>query len=368
MSDQKIKVAIIGVKGLPPFGGSARATESILNILEDQFEFTVYEVSTHSKHLTSLVKTRRIVFSGFKSKRLNTFFYYLRAYFHCLFLGNYDIIHIQHLYGGFLIPLLKLRFSVVTSARGIIPKDDNKWNYFDKMFFRLFEKISVVSSDVIVTVSRPHLAYLKKLKQNAKLIYIPNGITINGNSYQKDAGQNYILFAAARIIKLKGLHTLIEALNLNNYPGKVIIIGDLEQVKSYKAQIFNSADKLDIEFKGLIKDKDLLFQQISNAKLFIFPSFYEGLSNMLLEAASLNTPIIASGIIENTAVFNEDEVLFFKTGNANDLASKINWAINNEVLMKQKAEKAYQRVVSDYNWDKIALQYKELYNSLVARK
>ena len=92
---------------------------------------------------------------------------------------------------------------------------------------------------------------------------------------------------------------------------------------------------LNIQFTGIIEDKNVLFDHIKNSRLFVFPSFNEGMSNMLLEVASLKTHIICSDIIENKAVFNEDEVLFFKTGCVDDLALKITWALQNQKKMNK---------------------------------
>ena len=55
---------------------------------------------------------------------------------------------------------------------------------------------------------------------------------------------------------------------------------------------------------------------------------------MLLEAASTGTPIICSDIPENTQVFEEHEVLYFKDKDDNDLAKKLQWALKNEEEMK----------------------------------
>jgi len=44
---------------------------------------------------------------------------------------------------------------------------------------------------------------------------------------------------------------------------------------------------------------------------------------MLLETAWTKTPIICSDIPQNSSVFSDDEVLFFKDGDSIDLAKKI---------------------------------------------
>ena len=89
------------------------------------------------------------------------------------------------------------------------------------------------------------------------------------------------------------------------------------------------------------------------------------MSMMLLEAASVKTPIICSDIIENRDVFNEAEVLFFSLDIKEDLEKKIEWALNNNAEMQQKAEKAYEHIVNTNNWQSISKNYLNLYNQLM---
>lgn len=362
----KKKIAVIGLKGLPAYGGAARANEEILKRLCHKYDFTIFEISTHSSKNSSdsYLKAERIVFKGWKSKRINTSIYYLKSLFYCLFKSNYDLIHTQHLYSGFIIPLLKLKYKVLNSTRGIVPANDNKWNKFDKIFFKIFEKLALEFSDAVVSVSKPQITYLNKISTK-KIYYIPNGVNVENKS-DNDAQfiphpKDYLLFSAARIISLKGCHTFLESLNRINYKGNVVVIGDLEQIPEYKKYLLKLSDNLNIKFTGLIKDRNILNTYIKNSKYFIFPSTIEGMSNMLLEVASQKIPIIASDIEANKEIFSEKEVLYFISNNHLSLAAMLTMALNNEEMMKEKADRAYEKICKEYNWDKISLMYDQIY-------
>lgn len=361
----KKKIAVFGVKGFPAFGGASGANENIVNLLKDSFDYTIYSVSTHTDKKGMYNGYNQIVFKGVKGKRLNTLMYYIKSLFHALFFGNYDIVQINHLSSGFIIPLLRIRYKVVATARGIIPKDDNKWNFFDKQFFELSAHLFFKFSSAAISVSKPHIDIFKKYTSK-EIFYIPNGIHADEifDKRQDEGYNSYLLFAANRIISLKGCHVFIDALNKLNYKGKVIIIGDLSHTPEYAESLIESSKNLNIEYKGLIKDKDLLFGYIKNASLFIFPSFNEGMSNMLLEVASLKVPIICSDIPENSAVFNQNEVVFFNTGNAIDLADKIDSSLKNIDHLKDKTQQAYNRLNDMYRWEIIAKEYEILYKTL----
>jgi len=89
------------------------------------------------------------------------------------------------------------------------------------------------------------------------------------------------------------------------------------------------------------------------------------MSMMLLEVASMKPPLICSDIQENLAVFNDQEVLFFKTDDPDNLAEKIDWSLGHPEFMEQLALKAYDRVKKAYQWSKIADEYDRLYKNIL---
>jgi len=143
------------------------------------------------------------------------------------------------------------------------------------------------------------------------------------------------------------------------------VIGDIEHRPTYKRNILSLSKGLNIEFIDLIKNKDKLNKLLKGAKLFIFPSTTEAMSMMLLEVASLSVPIIASDIPGNTSIFNENEILFFKSGDSNSLANSLIFAEKNKKLMSQNATNALQRVRNEYRWDIISKNYHKIFNLLV---
>ena len=147
------------------------------------------------------------------------------------------------------------------------------------------------------------LAFLKKIKYqyksllNLDTLFIPNGINIIDNQPDRKKYNNeYLFFGAGRIIKMKGLDILLKAIKKLNLNYKLLVAGDLDQIQNYKKEILALSKNMDVEFLGLIKNKIDLFNYIRNSKFFIFPSSYETMSMMLLEAASQHVPIICSDI------------------------------------------------------------------------
>jgi hypothetical protein len=284
-SNKKPRIAVIGLKGLPAYGGSARAGENMVLFLKDRYHFVVFNTDTHTQRESGVYDgVEQIVFKKLFIPGLNTMYYYLLSTFYCLFNGGFDVVHVFHVDAAFIVPLLRLRYRVVSGHRA------------------------------------------------------------------------------------KGIHVMLEALTKLNYPGKVLIIGNRSHSPDYSRKLEVMAGSLDVRFIDIIKEKPLLMAYLKNAKMFIFPSFHEGMSNMLLEAVSARIPVICSDIPENTQVFDEGEVLFFKTGDSDDLSDKVKYVAENEEAAADIAEKGYTRLRRDYDWTQIAGRFAAIYDWLIENK
>lgn len=68
-NSKKPRIAVIGLKGLPAFGGAATVGENIINQLKDKYDFTVYSVSSHTDLKTGEYNGyKQIVFKKYHSK------------------------------------------------------------------------------------------------------------------------------------------------------------------------------------------------------------------------------------------------------------------------------------------------------------
>lgn len=361
------KIAVIGLKGLPAFGGAAKVGESLIEELTNDFEFTVLSVQSHTTQKVNSQNEayNQIFFKKFGKGGINTFVYTIKCMFHCLF-NKYDLIHVHHASSGFITPFLRIKNKVIVTFHGVHKSKDPKFSYLHFQFFKFSEWLNLKFANEIVSVSKTDCDYiLKKYKQH--ILYIPNGIKLKNNNDEISNNKNklnsskYILFSAARIYQIKGLHLVLKAFHKLNLNRELKVVGDLNHVPKYHTEIIKLANGLNISFIDLIKNRNDLFEVISNAELFIFPSTTEAMSMMLLEVASLGTPIIASDIDANTSIFSNKEVLFFKSEDEDDLAKKIQFAIDNKILMKDRSINAYNKLIKDYNWTSISEKYKTIF-------
>ena len=363
----KKTIAIIGLKGLPPFGGAANVGDNIIEQLSGEYDFTVYATETHTSVKGPYKGAEQIVFRKFPVKALNIFYYYIASAVHAVFRRKYDLVHLHQMDGAFILLLLRCKYKVVATSHGLTYKT-GKWNKVLYPYFKINEWFQARLSNYLTVVSKSLTGHYARLVSPERITYIPNGITVAPVIAPAPDVKDYILFAAGRIIPIKGLHFLLSAMRQCNYPGKLVVLGDTTQMEAYTEEVYALSEGLDVEYRGLVKDKRVLNAYIAGAKLFVFPSTHEAMSMMLLEAAALQIPVICSDIIQNTDIFNPDEMLFFKTESSGDLAVKLTWALQNPDEMKLFAARAYQALLKKYLWTGIAGQYDALFKKIMGPK
>ncbi len=356
---EKKSIGIIGLKGLPAFGGAATVGQSLINELKEEYDFTVYSVASHTSYSGEMDGFYQKTFKASRMKKFNVFFYYLKSALYVLFKENHDLIHLHHIDGAFILLLLRLKYKVVLTSHAR-PQLAEKWSSFTKLFFSINERIAILLANEFVCVAKS-LSKFYNDKYSRSFLHIPNGVNSNVVYDNVGCGKGYILFAAGRIIPLKGLHLLLEALHKIDYNGKLVVLGNLDQMPSYKKKILDLSIGLDVDFIGLVKEKKKVMGYLKNSKLFIFPSYSENMSMMLLEAASMHAPIICSDIPENKDVFSDEDVVFFKSNNVQDLSDKLNDFLCDPEGQKEKINSAVCKIESMYCWSNIARNYKKIY-------
>ncbi len=357
----KKKIGVIGLKGLPSYVGAGTVGEHIINQLKGEYDFYVYSTSSHTSQKTGEYNgVYQKVMWALPFKKLNGFWYYFISALHARFIGKFDLIHLHNSFAAFTILILKPKYPVILTTHGAFLVFD-KWKRYG-WFWNFNTNKLVKKADYLCCVSKDEKRQFKDLL-NLEAHYIPNGISpINKESLPAlPITEPYIFFAAGRIIRDKGLHHLINALHKIKYKGKFLIAGDMEQLPAYKTEILNLLKGLNVELLGLIKEKELLLSYTRHATLFVYPSIKEAMSMMLLEAVSVDCPVICSDIIQNKDILAEDEALFFRSSNEDDLSDKISWALENTDEMKVRAQKAKEKFIKEFNWQTIASQYKEIF-------
>ena len=385
-----MRIAFIGQKAVPFYrdGGVERHVEELaVRLAKRGHEVTVYVRRRY-------VATKEDIWRGVRLQRVpeiptkhlgtisSTFFATMKA---VIYGGpsseasedgprrrGYDIIHFHGVGPSLLswIPRLCTRTKIVVTFHSI-DRFHAKWGPFSRLVLRLGEWTATHVPHTTIGVSHSIVKYCKDT-YGKTIHYIPNGVEIRNVStneslkrwaLKKDA----YLVTVARLVRHKGIHSLIEAFQCvpDSIKGemKLVIVGAASYTDDYVEYLQKLAgEDHRIIFAGYQSD-EVLHQLYANAYLYVHPSQYEGLSLTILEAMSFGKCVLISNIPENLEAIDHSGVPF-EVGNVEDLADKITTLINHPEIVEAKGKLALGFIKRHFEWDKIVKKTEELYKMI----
>jgi glycosyltransferase involved in cell wall biosynthesis len=237
------------------------------------------------------------------------------------------------------------------------------------------EKLTCLLARKIIVVSPTLLKHALELKlfPNSKGLIIEqgscNGINLNTFSYNDETNKSkealinkiqlpkdsFVIGFVGRLNKDKGMNLLFEAFNrlklkYNNI--YMLMVGPLEPEdafnRNYIDQLFTDKH---VFYLGKLNDVAPVYALMD---VFVLPSFREGLPNVLMEAAAMEIPMIASNINGCIDVVQQDiNGMLFKKGDVNELTAAIEKYILHPQLAKLHGSKGRDYVLSHYSQQKI---------------
>lgn len=135
----------------------------------------------------------------------------------------------------------------------------------------------------------------------------------------------------------------------------------------YYPEVKRTVKELGIEhaviFPGLVDENELL-ALYQSAKLYVFPSLYEGFGLPPLEAMRCGTPVVASKTACIPEVCGEDNALYFDPYDPTEMADIIQRVWVDETLQKELHEHGLKHSLK-FSWEKMAERTLEIYESCV---
>jgi len=208
-----------------------------------------------------------------------------------------------------------------------------------------------------------------------RIVTIPNGINLarfdpsNANSRAEvrlsfGVGQDVplLLFVGSQY-RLKGLEFVIRALAQMNTRAVLLVIGgDIATPFKKLAEQLGVRDR--VIFAGARADLPRIYPA---ADALVLPTLYETFALVCLEAMASGLPVLASpvGGIEDYLIDGVNGLHIQRDGQ--DIALKLDRILNDAVL-HQRLRKSGLATAQDYAWERIAKQYMNLFNELLAER
>ncbi len=280
-----------------------------------------------------------------------------------------DIIHIHGIGPAFLSPLARLCSRRIVLTHQGEDYRRSKWGSIARVVLKLGERLGVRFSDAVLCVSRTLLDNVRT-RLRGKLIYIPNGVStgprlLQGNYSEKlgISGKRYAL-TACRFVPEKGIIELIDAFQrIENAAYRLVIAGDADHETDYSLEVRRrSAMDSRIILTGAIHGNRIA-ELYSNAAVFVLPSSHEGLPLAVLEALGYGLPVLISRIPQHLELKLPDS-WYCTPRDATEIRHRLLEHFNTPPD-RALCDAIATRIKTEYDWDRIADEIRELIRSLV---
>lgn len=207
-----------------------------------------------------------------------------------------------------------------------------------------------------------------------KIKLIKNGVdlsqfTLDQNCMKKElniAENEFVIGAIGRFDRVKNYSTLIKAFLLfakTHDRLKLVMVGDGDEYDSLKKEILESGHADQISLLGKRNDIAALLNCFD---VFVQPSFYEGLSNTILEAMAMGLPIIASNVGGNRDIIHHgSNGLLFHPDDVHGLTSSLEEIYKNNGLREHMGKLNRKTVLHEFSLSEMVKHYDHYYRSLL---
>lgn len=211
-------------------------------------------------------------------------------------------------------------------------------------------------------------------KAQGEIKVIPNGVNVRdvqvslGLKSKINSGRPPKILFLGRLVIEKGVQVIIEAMPLiiERHPGTVLTVAGKGP---YEGELRRIAKRVGVaeyvEFVGFVDDV-LRNRLLAEASVAVFPSIYEPFGIVALEAMASGTPVVVSqtgGLAE--IISHGLDGIKVPPDRPDLLAQYVIELLSHPGLAEKLGEKAYQKVLSRFDWNKIAFETAEVYINVV---
>ncbi|QTA79109.1 Glycosyltransferase [Desulfonema limicola] len=234
--------------------------------------------------------------------------------------------------------------------------------------------------DQIVTVSNATKRFVcdewKVSEQRVRLIY--NGVYLhhfkedrkNKQRIRRQLGineQDIVIGSVGRLMPVKNYTLLIKAFAMAAIPDtKLMLVGDGPE----KESLISLIKELNLQDKVILTGHRSDVENMLNAMdIFVLPSISEGISLALLEAMSLNLPVIATNVGGNPEIIGNNEYgILVKSQDITALSEAMKILICDLEKRKKLSILSRKRVTEMFDLQRMVKDYEQLYLSLTRGK
>ena len=358
---KKKKVAIVGSVGLPAsYGGFETMVYYLTKHKHSEIDFTVYCQAIPKEQQIREYNGSKLTYLPFKANGAQSIIYDIISIILSWF--RFDSILILGTGGTIILPFLKLfkNTKTIVNFGGLEWKRD-KWGKFGQWFLRLTEKIAIKYATVIVADNQHFCDYI--LEEYGKESVL---IEYGGNHTSKKQKSETLLkkypflnkpydVSVSRAQVDNNLHMVLDAyINLPNR--NLVLISNYDKFEYGRDLKVKYANYPNIFLQDAVYDLYELDVIRSNTTIYIHSHTFCGTAPSLVEAMSLELPIVSFNVETNLKT-TEEKALYFSNSNELERIIESLSVEKEEELSTSMKEIASRR----YTWERISNKYLELF-------
>jgi len=372
-ADNKLKVAILGVRGYPyVYSGY----ETLVKELGERLQQRGVEVTVYCHR--SLFRERPDEVNGIKlvympsieqkslSQLTHSFFSILHA---CL--SDVDVIFVVNSANGpfgLISRLFRKPTAInVDGLEWLRPK----WKGMGARYFLWSSKMSTKLFDHIINDAEAMQKIYKEMFacESTVIAYGANPSYSSNPEKIKKWGlekQGYFLIVG-RMVPDNNADLLVKGFIQSNSTRKLVIVGDVPYQDNYASQLKQIKDKRLI-FTGYVTDPEELKALFHNCYAYYHGHEFGGTNPSMLKALGYGCAILALNTVFNQEMLQNGKYGWFFEKNTESVKALTEKAEKEEASMSQLRTTSREGLSKKYNWDYVTDQYLEVFRSLKAKK
>jgi len=370
---EKIKLAFLAPEFLPTWGGIGAYSFELLRNLED---IDVHLITPYRGYSAKQIQKAldRKVNVHFLSIAKDNFFYNLKFqlalakdFMNLHKKHNFDLVHAANLVNmpDVFLKLKNHGIPTVTTVHTTLKSQSTSYAHKPKK-----EGIELATK-----IASPYIGLLEKyyLKKSDNLIavsdwisgFVPSATVINNGvdtarfAPVPKSNEKPIVLFTGRLVALKGIETLVEAMKLASD------VCDVRFVVAGTGSNDHSLLGVDCSFTGYVPH-ERIHELYNQADIFVLPSYTESFPLTVLEAMASGLAVVASDVggIPEIIEDNKDGMLV-KAGDATQLAASIVMLVQNKRLRKDLGVAARKKVVDNFSSALMAKRTMDYYRGML---
>lgn len=275
---------------------------------------------------------------------------------------------------SFIVPFLS-RVPLVTTIHDLnhVVLSEN-YSIFHRLYYSVLLARKIKASKAVITVSgfsqQEIINFFQTQPEHVRVIH--NGISeqFQNPPHRGDAKlENYLQkyeLPSEYILSIgnrkphKNIARLVEAWCRSKLNIPLVLLSDFDQSLIEMAESYHK--KHNLHFLRFVPN-DVLPSIYAGAKLFVYPSIYEGFGFPPLEAAACGVPVVVSNCSSLPEVMR-DCALYIDPSNTDEIAKTLEYALTDTPERQERIQRG-RELVKNYSWAKAARMTHDVYEQVL---